>query len=210
MPPKPTANTVLPEEPPPGRYPEPPADLHQRLLPIVSTQTQWFRIHQSRYAPLFFGRTGLYRFDAPANEYGVLYAANDEHGAFVETFDHSLDIRVIDTDDLKRRTLLVLTATRPLNLVDLTGTGLARLGADNCLCTGDYRLAQHWSGALWHHPESPDGVYYRFRLDLGRRCVALFDRAQAAITAASLGSLSDARHKDLLATLVDRYAIALL
>jgi RES domain-containing protein len=207
---KPTANTVPPEKASPGRHPEPPADLHQRSLPIIATRAPWFRIHQSRYAPLFFGRTGKYRFDAPAAEFGVLYAGNDAYCAFVETFGHSLDIRVVTMDELKRRDLSCLTANRPLRLVDLTGAGLARLGADNRVCTGDYRLAQRWARALWQHPEQPDGLLYRSRLDPARQCAAVFDRAREAFIASSLGTLADARHRSLLASLLDMYGIGLL
>jgi len=152
------ANTVPPEETPPGRHPEPPADLNQRSLPIIAVHAPWFRIHQSNYAPLFFGRTGRYRVDAPDGEFGVLYAGHDEQCAFVETFGHSLDMRVVTMDELKRRDLARLVVNRPLRLVDLTGAGLARLGADNRLCTGDYLLAQRWALALWRHAESLGGL----------------------------------------------------
>jgi hypothetical protein len=102
----------------------------------------WFRVYSLRYAPLFFGRTGRYRFDAPRGEYGVLYAGNDIVCAFVETFGHSLDIRTVTMEDVRLRGVVEITVSRSLRLVDLTGTGLARLGADNRLCAGDYLIAQ--------------------------------------------------------------------
>lgn len=204
------ANTVPPEEALPGRHPEPPTDLNQRSLPLIAAHTPWFRIYQSNYAPLFFGRTGRYRFDAPAGEFGILYAGHDEYCAFIETFGHSLNSRVVTMDELKRRDLACLVANRPLRLVDLTGSGLSRLGADNRVCTGDYLLAQRWALALWRHDDQPDGLSYRSRLDPSRQCVALFDRAQEAVTASSLGSLADSRHRRLLASLLDMYGIGLL
>lgn len=199
-----------PEHEAPGQHPEPAADLDQRTLPILPAPTRWFRVHQSRYAALFFGRTGRYRFDAPAGEYGVLYAGNDEACAFVETFGHSPDLRVITMDELRQRDLSLLTVNRPLRLVDLTGFGLARIGADNRLCTGDYRVAQRWALALWRHPDRPDGLVYRSRLDPVRQCIAVFDRAGAVFTASSLGTLADPRHRRLLASLLDLYGIGLL
>jgi hypothetical protein len=48
-------------------------------------------VHQTRYSPIFFGRTAQFRFDAPSHEYGTLYVAEDEFGAFVETFGRILD-----------------------------------------------------------------------------------------------------------------------
>lgn len=209
MPCEPTVNTALPEVIAPGKHPEPPADLDERPLPMILTDRSWFRIHQSRYSPLFFGRTGRYRFDAPAGEFGVLYAGKDEHCAFVETFGHSLDIRVVTMDELRRCERSRLTVNRPLRLVGLTGAGLARLGADNRLCTGDYLLAQRWACALWRHAEAPDGLYYRSRLDPARQCGAIFDRAEAVFTASSLGTLTDLHHRPLLASLLDTYGIGL-
>ncbi len=204
------ANTVLRDEIMPGAHPEPPADLDQRSLPILSTEADWFRIHQSRYAAIFFGRTRRYRFDAPAGEFGVLYAGSDEQCAFVETFGHSLDIRVVTMDELKQRDLTRLTANRSLRVVDLTSSGLARLGADNRVCTGDYHLAQRWALALWRHPDQPDGLMYRSRLDPARQCIALFDRVQDALIASSRGTLADPLHRPLLASLLDMYGIGLV
>src|SRR6478735_5682570 len=45
--------------------------------------------------PLFFGRSGLNRFDAPAGEYGVLYAGESVECAFIETFGSATGIRAI-------------------------------------------------------------------------------------------------------------------
>lgn len=210
MPRKPTANLVPLEVTPLGAHPEPPADLDRRTLPITLLHAPLFRIHQSRYAALFFGKTGRYRFDAPNGRYGVLYAGSDEHCAFVETFGHSLDRRLVTMDELKSRDLSLLTANRALRLVDLTGSGLARIGADNRVCTGDYRLAQRWAFALWRHPDQPDGLVYRSRLDPARQCVAAFDRAQHVFTASSLGTLAEPRHRLLLASLLDAYRIGLV
>jgi hypothetical protein len=69
-----------------------------------------------------------------------------------------------------------LDAARPLRLVDLTGPGLAQLGADARLWSGSIRIAQLWSQALFNHPEQPDGIYYLSRLNPARCCAAIFDR----------------------------------
>jgi hypothetical protein len=34
---------------------------------------------------------------------------------------------------------------------------------------------------LWRHPDQPDGVLYRSRLDPDVKCVALYDRARSKI-----------------------------
>jgi hypothetical protein len=56
-------------------------------LPLVSTAGPWFRIHRIENDPLYFGRAGSNRFDDPAAEFEVLYAAVDEYGSLIETFD---------------------------------------------------------------------------------------------------------------------------
>lgn len=50
----------------PGLHPEPPNDLNTRTLPILELNSSLWRIHQSCYHPLYFGRSGENRFDAPA------------------------------------------------------------------------------------------------------------------------------------------------
>jgi hypothetical protein len=184
--------------------------LAARPLPIVTTTSGWVRVYALRHAPIFFGRTGRYRFDAPHGENGVLYAGNDIACAFVETFGHSLDIRTLTLEEVRLRGIAEIVVARPLRLADLTGNGLARIGADNRLCTADYLVAQRWSHALWHHPDVVDGIFYRSRLDPGRQCVAIFDRAADAVTASALGSLADPPHEHLLASLLDMYGIGLL
>ena len=46
----------------------------------------WKRMHPVEHDPEFFGRTGLNRFDYLRGECGVLYAAEDAFGAFIESF----------------------------------------------------------------------------------------------------------------------------
>ena len=108
------------------------------------------------------------------------------------------------------RGLARIESNRPLRLVDLTGAGLARLGADERLCAGDYDVAQRWALALFRHPERPDGLYYRSRHDPSRLCIAIYERAQAALTAARLGGLAGPALATQLAELLDTYRFALV
>ena len=73
----------------PGDHPPPP-ELSGVALPLTLRDAVWFRHHRPDLAPVFFGRTGECRFDAPAPErsFGVLYLAADVHGALIETFGH--------------------------------------------------------------------------------------------------------------------------
>ena len=139
----------------------------------------------------------------------MLYAGDDAHCAFIETLRHELDVRLLDAGDLRRRGLALLEPGRALRLVDLTGPGLALLGADGRLATGDYAVAQRWALALWRHPARPDGLLYRSRLDPSRYCAAVYDRAADALTAVRLGSLTDRAHEQLLAVLLETYGFGL-
>lgn len=192
------------------RHPLPPSDLNSRGLPLVASSGPFLRMHDATKGALYFGRTGRYRFDAPAGQYGVLYCGDDPHCAFIETFGHDTGINVVSLSDLRARSLARIELQRPLSLVDLTGAGLARIGADNQLCDGDYTIAQQWALALHNHPDQPDGISFRSRHDPSRLCAAIFDRAKDALTATSLGSLADSANADLLGNILDTYGFGLV
>ncbi|MBI4493188.1 MAG: RES family NAD+ phosphorylase [Chloroflexi bacterium] len=191
----------------PGQHPEPPADLAQRQLPlrVVAAGETVFRIHSAVRDPLHFSRSGTGRFDAPHGEYGVVYVGSDVYCAFIETFGRALGYRLVTRAELEARAMAAITLSRPLRLVDLSGAGLAALGADGRLCTGDYAIAQRWSLAFWLHPERPDGLLWRSRFDPSRTCVGLYHRVESALAIASLGSLAHQRHATLLRDLLDAY-----
>ncbi len=139
----------------------------------------------------------------------MVYAANDVHGAFIETFGRDLAGRVVREAELLGRGLARIVVRRSLRLVDLSGEGLARVGADGRLCTGDYATAQRWALAIWAHPERPDGLAWRSRFDPSRRCVAIYDRAADAVTADEFGRLTDPRHALVLRDVLNAYGFAL-
>lgn len=72
--------------------PLPPPDLHLRKVPerlFNVLSTPMLRVHQNRFSPLFFNRrsrsSNVYRFDAPNDEYGVLYASPEFDACMAET-----------------------------------------------------------------------------------------------------------------------------
>lgn len=198
------------EEPRPGPHPDPPADLHERELPIVDSRGPWFRIHRRERDPVFFGKTGLGRFDAPDGAYGVLYAAQDFRGAFIETFGWTTGANVVAPSELETRALAELKTTEELDLVDLTGKGLALLGADARLATGDHAVSQRWASALFGHPRSPDGLLCRARHDPEMLTVALHERTAAeGLSAEPLGALSEPANATLLGAAMDHYGFTL-
>lgn len=163
----------------PGPHPEPPPDFRSRSLPIIAHGGTLFRTHLRGVAPLYFGRSGRNRFDDPMGKYGVLYAARDQFGAFIETFGQETGVRTVGVGELKMRCLTEFYPVMPLSLVDLSGEGcLARIGADSRLFAGSRVVAQIWSRAIFEHPDrlKVHGILYPARHNHTRSAVALFDR----------------------------------
>ena len=196
----------------PQPHPGPPDNLATVELPITRRSRQWFRAHRCRREPLFFGRTGRSRYDDPESTFGVLYVAADLEGAFIEGCLHDAAVGtttpLLSERFLRKRCVSKIGFAARLKLVDLSGPGLAAIGADARLCVGDYRIAQRWSRALWSHPQRPDGILYLSRHNPSIVCAAVFDRAPTA-AAAKLGSFLGARLMHETGTLLDAYGVGL-
>lgn len=195
----------------PEHHPEPPADLGKRSLPIVTLSKPWFRIHQTKYSPLYFGFEGENRFTAPDKEYGVLYMGDDEECCFIETFGQSTGINTITASALNKVSISRIESMRSLKFVDLTGAGLAHLGADARLTTEvPHDVARRWALALWQHPDLPDGIYYRARHDPSRFAAAIYDRAGNALQSVIVANLSSTAYAKKLGAILDNYKFGLL
>lgn len=188
-----------------------PTHLDDRDLPTQKVAASFVRLHQCRYDALYFGKNGIYRFDAPHQEYGVLYMADRLEGAFVETFGDEWEIRarynVISSRRLATRCVAKIRLTRALNICDLTEGGLAHIGADGRLTAGERLVAQQWSLAIWKHSAAVDGIRYRVRHAQSEVAVAVFDRAADALAVHPMGELTD---HPLVPSLLSRYNIALV
>ena len=192
-------------------HPFPSRALRSFTLPLVERAGPWTRLFRPPHAPLHFGRGGEGRFDAPHGEYGVLYVADELAGAFIEVFGRDPAYRIISAPTLRSRDVALVSAGRPLRLVDLRdGPGLAAIGATGELTMGgNYRLSHAFSRALNRHPSAPDGIWYRCRHDPAQCSVAVFDRAQSVVHARDLGNLLGPRFLIEVARLLDRYHFAL-
>jgi hypothetical protein len=202
----------------------PPVDTHQRDLIIKTTSQTWYRNHRWKYAPIHFSKDKTRgRFNDPEQEFGVLYLGEDEYCAFIEVhgLTHGkttpyLGDNIISESEIEARCLCPVHVVGELNLVDLTAHGLARVGADNRLCTGSWAVSQQWSRVLWSHPAQPDGIYYRARHDASRFAVALFDRVAPRLSSQCIHrSYSCCSHNMLrdrarLAVTLDLYGFALI
>lgn len=191
--------------------PHPPTDLFSRRLAVVERSGPWIRMHSHLRDPVHFGNTGEGRFDDPLMEYGILYAAEDAFGAFVESFGRKPGHNAVSWEGLRIRPLAALESERPLRLADLTGAGLARIGATGAISTGAYENAQTWARALYDHPAALDGLRYRLKHDPSRIGVALFDRVgEGAIQAHPIGTLLDYERQKLLAAIRKEYGFQLV
>jgi hypothetical protein len=142
-----------------------------------------FRSHHVTRNPIYFRKSGLYRFDASDGSYGVLYAGADVYAAFVEGIIKTPENRIVTTAILKSRAIAEIKWSRILRLVDLVSeAALIRIGADARLFSANYRKAQQWSKALHDHACQADGILYPSRLDPNRHNIAVFqDRAPRPI-----------------------------
>lgn len=195
----------------PGLHPEPPEDLRERQPTITESAGPWLRLYPVGLEPVYFNKNPLRsgRFGAPGGEYGVLYASEDAHGAFVETFGRDTGVRAVDEADLLERGLARIESSRPLRFVDLTGEGLARIGAAARLFAADHAVARRWSAALREHPVTPDGIRYPCRHDPSRAAVALYDRAEGAVSASLLGTMLSRENRILLSQILRAYDFGL-
>jgi len=89
--------------------------------------------------------------------------------------------------EIMERTLSIISASRPVTLVDLAGPGLAHLGADARLFAGGHHISRMWSRAFHDHSSTPDEILYLARHDPSRRAIALFQRDDLAGWSTSLG-----------------------
>jgi len=186
-----------------------PSDFSVRALPLVDASGPWVRLFQRGHDPLYFGRTRRNRFDDPTQGYGVLYAADTFDGAFIEIFGRSPGANTVDGGQLATRDMARIETLRALRLVDLTGPGLARIGATSALFAGPHAASRQWSRAMWSHAGTPDGLLYLSRHDPASFCVAIFDRAADAIRATAEGNVLADSHRVALGATLNRYRFSI-
>jgi len=192
------------------RHPLPKKDFDRLKLPLIAIDRVWWRIHESKHGPIFFGAKGVHRFDDPQKKFGVMYSGSDEYCAFLETFGHATGKRIVETCSLSAHLLTEIKPKGSFHVVDLTGKGLVQIGADARLACGSYPTAQKWSAAFHDHPSIPDGIYFRSRHDPRKFSLALFDRAQQKVYTGQSTTLNPALQPRLVAKLMDRYGFGLI
>lgn len=183
-----------------------PADFDRRRLHVVRRSGPWQRLHPEEHSALYFGKDRKNRFDDPKGEYGVLYVAEDEFGAFVETFLRNPALTLVAKDELLRRTLSEIEASADLSLVDLTGKGLQRAGVTGEISTAPHEETWLLSRAIYEHSSRPDGIRYRLKHDLERIGIAIFDHVEVGeLRVRNRGSLADSSNAALLGKILEEY-----
>ena len=109
----------------------------------------------------------------------VLYAAGDLPTCLAEVYQ---DFRVVNRARAAPA-LVGFHPSRPLRLLDLTGTWITRVGASGAIATGPRDRARRWARALHAAYPDVDGLLYRSSMNGAGLCTALWSPAQDALPA---------------------------
>jgi hypothetical protein len=103
--------------------------------------------------------------------------------------------------------LATFEIAREVPLLDLTGLWPTRAGASTAIHSGPRPRAQAWARALYDAFPRTDGVLYCSSMNANQPCIALFERAAAALP--PLPTSNDALSNPLLRALLLRFATRL-
>lgn len=141
------------------------------------------RIHRLIHDPIFFGPGGAtpeLRYDDPDGVFKVLYLARKLETSFGETLVRVPTVTDVLSTDVLVRARSEIAATRALRLYPLDDAGISAHGLRLPDVLGDNYIATWKLSAYIHANTVADGIAYISRFN-GGPCIALFDRAAAAI-----------------------------
>jgi hypothetical protein len=191
---------------------DPPGILKSRHLPLTSVEGTLYRIsHQKFTDPIYWSRRGLYRFDSPTANYGVLYTGRTFETALLEVFgDQWVDSRIVARDYLKEFDVCQIALERPLKVVNLSGKHLNPLGTDaNVFASLAYDVTQEWARIFMEHPDKPHGIRYPSRKNERLHNFALFGTPAATAAVAVTRRYPLLEHPNLYRPL-QSYRVALI
>ncbi len=196
---------------------EPLPNLEGKKVPVVdiAAGTTIYRSHGLAHGPLYFGKRRLHRFDDPLACYGVLYAARDPVGAFVETFLRFPANVLLDRSDLDgsgcadirvKRDLKVVSTSQPPTWSRLAlrqKLPMVPLQPMHCRDNGVGQFIN-----LMQHSTASS-------IDLGTMivcfvCLALFERASDAFQIKKIASSSWTADSARLGNILDKYNVSIL
>ena len=201
----------------PGDHPPPHAELaaQRPLIFTVPAGGILYRHHRKIHDPVYFGKSGDYRFDDPdcpaAGCFGVLYTGADPECCILESCGATTGVPAVSGAYLDARAIAAIVLRGSLRFVDLVDAGgLASIGADGRLTTGSYKVAQQWSAALKKHPCRPDGIRYRSRHAPEWIAYAIYQRPPGSFSVTSMGSFTDPANEALFKRTLKTYNFALI
>jgi hypothetical protein len=198
--------------------PLPPPDFSSRSIPVHELNlalADVMRIHRSVYSPIFYNRRSasktIFRFDAPGDEYGVLYAAESFSACMAETVIRDKFVGqplpvVLTEPELSERSISLLGQDTPrlLRLADFTRPLFALGFTAQVVSDPDYFASNRWSKAVYDHPGNFDGIYFTSRY-ANQPSIALFDRSPVVPRGPAVSLLSS----PYLGPFLDQYDIVL-
>ena len=108
---------------------------------------------------------------------GILYAAATPATCLAEVFQATRVVDRVAGDPW----LVILNLTRPLVLLDLTGTWPTAAGASMAITSGPRPRARRWSQAIYAAYPAVEGLLYGSSMHANQPAMALFERARSAI-----------------------------
>jgi RES domain-containing protein len=188
-------------------------------LASIKTGTKWFRLYSSRYPdPLGFGFSPS-RFSDPRvalpekDRFGVIYFGSSLKVCFLERVlrdrrNGRLGDVPIPYAELEQLMCAEIVTARPLNLVDLRGDNLVKMGVPtDAVRASSHRLGQKWSLAFWLHKQRPHGILYYSRLN-DEINMALYDVALPSIRVSTTRPLLEYRTE--VAGLIREFKLAIV
>jgi hypothetical protein len=157
-------------------------------LPVVSVPvgTALWRVHETTYGAIWYGKKADKRFDDPASAFGVLYLGESPGVAVLETLVRGANRCVVDQAEWNLRSVSRVNLAADLRVVRFEGPGLKRfgIGAERAHA-GNYAECQALSAAIHAAHPDVDGIQFRSRWDTSQLCWAVFERAQAKVAGAA-------------------------
>lgn len=204
----------------------PPPDLLKPLLFTWKKDRLLVRCHNVRFGPTSFNPgLGSGRFHPFQDDHGklvpILYAAEHPDGALAETVFHDVPARGpakrIRRSILNSLVLSAVSPSRDLNLAQLFGFGLRRLGVTRRelieASRKQYPRTTAWARALCLSDKKIDGLVWVSRQNDGVRSVVLFEDRVPSSALRSVGGslpLHDGPGYDLVRAAADRAGILIV
>jgi len=107
----------------------------------------------------------------------ILYGATSIVVSLAEIFQHRRHINA----SFGEPWLVGFALAAPLRLIDLTGTWPTRAGASMAISSGPRPRARRWSQVIYQTYPDAQGLHYASSMYQNTPCVALYERAEAAL-----------------------------